>query len=285
VSNRGTTRQLIELYPAGASIAEGRFHFAEGRDGNELASWINLDRDQVDLEPQGEARVRVTITVPPHAAAGERYAVIWASAGSAGPQPTANVQHVQRAGIRTYLDIGLGGEPPTDFSVGELVPARDKRGEPSVTIKVTNTGGRAVDITGSVELSDGPAGMRAGPFEVVQGTTLAPGHSGSVLVRLPVELPNGPWKIRVTLESGLAEQTAEGDVTFPDPGEVGEPTLLFVRLGAPWSAAGWSLVVGLTVLVGLFLVARRTRGRHRPCPNPPAGRSGPLPQRLRWRRG
>ena len=58
--------------------------------------------------------------------------------------------------------------------IGELLPARDPRGEPSLAIRVSNTGGRALDLTGKVTLADGPAGMKAGPFEVVQGTTLAP---------------------------------------------------------------------------------------------------------------
>jgi hypothetical protein len=37
-----------------------------------------------------------------------------------------------------------------------------------------------------------PPGWGAGPFEVVPGTTLAPGASGSVLVRLPREPPHRP---------------------------------------------------------------------------------------------
>ncbi|WP_422772154.1 hypothetical protein ACN28C_03395 [Plantactinospora sp. WMMC1484] len=262
MANNSDRKQRIDLYPAAATIEEGRFRFGEGRTQNELTSWISLDRTRVDLAPGAETRVEATLDVPPPAPAGERYAVIWASTTSPN-QTSANVTQIHRVGVRVYLDVGLGGEPPSDFRIGELVPTRDVRGVPSVAIRVDNTGQRALDLAGSVSLSEGPADTRAGPFDVVQGTTLAPGEAGAVTVRFPRELPNGPWKIDVALESGTVRRTAAGKVTFPDPGKVGEPSPLLAPLRTPWGILGSSLVVGLLVAAALFVVARRLHHRRR----------------------
>jgi hypothetical protein len=265
VTNRTEERQKIELYPAAATVADARFRFGEGRTANELSSWISLDRETVELEPHGEARFRATIAVPPKASRGERYAVIWAAISSA-TDPGANVNKIHRVGVRTYLDIGTGGEPPSGFSINEMIPARDTLGVPSVRIAVRNTGERALDLTGKLALSDGPAGMRAGPFDVVEGTTLAPGESGTLLATLPREIPNGPWQIDVDLESGQVKQSASGRITFPDPGGVGKPSSPLSRFGSPWVLAGAALAVTLILIVALVFLSRRSRGgrsRHR----------------------
>ncbi|MFY1674788.1 hypothetical protein ACN27G_33440 [Plantactinospora sp. WMMB334] len=260
--NSSDRKQRIDLYAAAATVEEGRFRFGEGRAQNELTSWISLDKTRVDLAPGAETRVEATLDVPPPAPTGERYAVIWASTTS--PRETsADVTQIHRVGVRVYLDVGLGGEPPSDFRIGELVPARDVRGVPSVAIRVDNTGERALDLAGAVSLSDGPADMRAGPFDVVQGTTLAPGEAGPVTVRFPRELPNGPWKIDVALQSGTVRRTATGEVTFPDPGRVGEPSPLLAPLRTRWGILGGSLVAGLLVAAGLFVVVRRPHHRRR----------------------
>ncbi|MFI6758511.1 hypothetical protein ACIBF5_05115 [Micromonospora sp. NPDC050417] len=260
VANKTAKTQRVDLYPAAATIEEERFVFGAARTPNELTSWISLDRETLELEPGGKARFRATITVPPQASAGERYAVIWASVSSA-PDPTANVNKIHRVGVRTYLSVGPGGEPPSSFTIGELSPARDTLGVPSVRIAVRNTGERALDLTGSVSLSDGPADLRAGPFDVVDGTTITPGESGTVLAQLPRELPNGPWQIDVALASGQVKESATARITFPDPGRVGEPGSPLSRLGPLWALVAGSLVVGLVVLTGLLLLIRRSRRR------------------------
>ncbi|MEO3925408.1 hypothetical protein ABGB07_16285 [Micromonosporaceae bacterium B7E4] len=260
VVNKTSRTQQIDLYAAAATVEEGRFRFGEGRTQNELSSWITLDKDRVDLPPGARTRVRATLDVPPPISTGERYAVIWASTKSP-PKKSANVNQIHRVGVRVYLDIGVGGEPPSSFTIGDVLPARDAQGVPSVGIRVQNTGGRALDLGGTVSLSEGPAGTRAGPFDVIEGTTLAPGTSGTVGVRFPRELPNGPWKIDIELQSGTVRQTGTGRITFPDPGEVGEPSELLAPLRTPQGIIGSSLVAGLIVAGGLFVVARRLHRR------------------------
>ncbi|WP_329016064.1 DUF916 domain-containing protein [Micromonospora rifamycinica] len=156
VRNTSDAQQRIDLYPSAATVEGHKFTFGEGRTANELTSWISLDHRQVTLDPGDSVRFTGTITVPENASSGERYAVVWASATSK-PTASGNVTQVHRVGVRVYLSVGAGGEPPSDFSIGEFVPARDTDGVPSVAIGVDNTGQRALDLTGKVNLPRAPA--------------------------------------------------------------------------------------------------------------------------------
>ncbi|MFU8855064.1 hypothetical protein ACNAW0_29475 [Micromonospora sp. SL1-18] len=256
IVNKSAERQRLDLYPAAASVAQTQFTFAEGRAANELTPWISLDRDQVDLKPGEDTDVQTTVTVPKNASAGERYAVIWAST-----QPSnrsSQITQIHRVGIRVYLHVGPGGEPTSDFTIGNITPARATSGEPTATIAVTNTGGRALDMTGTAALSEGPAGMRAGPFDIAHGTTLAPGESGVVSVAFPADLPNGPWRVEATLESGTVKHTASGVITFPAPGRAGKASSLRDRLATPQVIVAAALIAGLLALA-VFTLARRSR--------------------------
>ncbi|GAA5196377.1 hypothetical protein GCM10023322_65140 [Rugosimonospora acidiphila] len=259
VVNNTAERRHLDLYPASATIAQGQFVFGAGRAANELTSWITLDRGAVDLDPNGEVEVTVDLRVPANAPTGEQYAVVWASTTS-DTNPANAVTQINRVGVRVYLDVGPGGEPRSDFSIGKITPARGPQGQPSLFVNVANTGGRALDMSGSVTLSDGPAGVRAGPFEVVKGTTLAPKQSGNVTVRFPTDLPDGPWKAVISLESGLVKHSATERITFPSPGHHGSAHALLSGLTGPWGLLGIALVGGL-LIVGVLAVLVRRRGR------------------------
>ncbi|MCG5472239.1 hypothetical protein LADH09A_006277 [Micromonospora sp. LAH09] len=269
IVNRTDETRRVDVYPGAATLETSAFRFGEGRAANELTSWTTLDERAVELEPWGEARVRATITVPPAASRGERYGVIWASTSSA-PRAGGEITQVHRVGVRMYLDIGPGGEPASDFSIGELRPARSPEGEPSVSVQVRNTGGRAVDLTGTVSLTDGPAGSRAGPFRIGQGVTLAPGAAGQVIARFPVELPNGPWKAEVNLESGLVKRSLTAQVQFPDAGQVGKRGSVVSRIMSGWALG--AAVAGLLLVTGLAVLARGSRRSGRPPADRPRER-------------
>ncbi|WP_240196888.1 hypothetical protein [Nonomuraea lactucae] len=249
-----------ELYPGAASIGKGSFTFAPAGVSNELSSWITLDRAELDLEPHGQATVKATIAVPESASRGERYAVIWAQVSSPGPGPEGNVALVNRVGIRTYLDVGPGGEPPSDFRIGEIVPQRTADGQPKIVAAITNTGRRALDLDGQVSLSEGPSSLSAGPFRIDSGTTLAPGDQGQVVAVLGQDLPGGPWKFRLTLHSGQVERSATGTLTFPArPGVLGVPASLDSPLGLGLAFAALIAVAAVVIL----LLVRRVRARRR----------------------
>ncbi|MFI1194520.1 hypothetical protein ACH4T9_14865 [Micromonospora sp. NPDC020750] len=253
-------RRVIEIYPGAAAIGNGKLRVGEGHATNELTSWISLDHDRVGMSPGDKTPVEVTIRVPSTATTGERYAMVWASLSSrdnASPGGS-QIDAVNRVGIRIYLHVGPGDEPPSDFTIGTMVPALDDKGEPTVTVEVTNTGGRALDITGEMSLSDGPDDTRAGPFSF-DTTTLAPGEPGKVTASLPADLADGPWKVRVSLTSGTVKHSAAGTITFPRAGEPGQPSRLS-GVSTNWPTVGGALAAASTVvLTGLVWVARRSR--------------------------
>jgi hypothetical protein len=257
VINNSAEARRVELYPAAAGIEKASFVFGAHRKVNELTTWITLDQVELNLAPGAAAVVEATVAVPPAASAGERFGVIWAAAGSPSPA-SGGIRQVTRTGVRVYLDIGLGGEPHSDFIINQLTPARSAAGDPSLVVSLTNTGGRALDMSGTANLSDGPASQRAGPFSVSSTTTLAPDETGTVVVAFPRALPNGPWKVDLTLESGLVNRQVTALITFPDPGRTGKPGTIMSRLSGPWILGGGSLMTGL-LLVALVLLIRRNR--------------------------
>ncbi|MBW4701716.1 MULTISPECIES: DUF916 domain-containing protein [unclassified Micromonospora] len=213
VENVSEVERKIAVYAAAAEIDRTGFVFAPDRTPNELSSWITVDRDEVELEPDDEAVLTVTITVPKKASAGERYAVIWAEVSTTDG---ANVRNIGRAGIRVYLSVGPGGEPPSGFEVSGLTGDRDGDGAPVVTAEVRNTGQRALDLAGQLRLTDGPGGLSVGPVRA-EADTLALGATTTVRVVLDPRLPDGPWAARLDLASGWTKRTATGTVSFGGP--------------------------------------------------------------------
>ena len=266
VTNASGTPRTIELYPAAATIQNSTFTFADGRTPNELTSWITLDQNSLTMAPGGIGTVLVTIAVPRTASEGERYAVIWAQT-TVGSSGGANVIQASRLGVRVYLDIGPGGEPASSFEITELTADRAPDGTPRVTAQVHNTGARALDITGSLTLSDGPGSASAGPFPVTAAATLAPGQAGPVTVTLDPRLADGPWQAHLTLTSGMTSQEVSATITFPRSGV----TRLPIKPALDnWTIAGLGL---LLVILALTALARYARRRRRRAPAAPVPRS------------
>ncbi|MFE5586990.1 peptidase [Kitasatospora sp. NPDC056531] len=262
ITNKSDTPMHVNVYAAAATIAKGEFTFAPERTPNELTGWTSFDTAGLELAASETARVRTTIQVPRDAAAGERYGVIWAQAG-APTDRSHNLTMLGRVGVRMYLDVGPGGEPPSDFKIERLYPTRAHDGRGEVRARIHNTGGRALDIGGALSLSDGPGGQHAGPFSTAKaGSTLAPGDRGEVVVPLDATLPNGPWTVELTLRSGLVEHTTRATVTFPTtPGSVGAVAATVAQQGDfPTSAVAWLSALALAALC-LLLSKFLRRGR------------------------
>jgi hypothetical protein len=164
--------------------------------------------------PTGKAVIAtVHFTVPLDASAGERYGGVVVESPSIG---SGGIAVGGRVGIRVYLDVSTGGAPKSDFTIDSLQAVRAQDGTPAVLAKVHNTGARALDMRGSLQLSNGPAGLSAGPFDAKLGTTLAPGDTAPVVVPLDKAIRGGPWTAVISMKSGLLERRAEGILTFPD---------------------------------------------------------------------
>jgi type II secretory pathway pseudopilin PulG len=220
IQNNSGSDKVVYVYSGSATVTDGSFVGDAFPSQNELTTWITLEHSQLEMAAGSTIDVLATIAVPVDAAEGEQYAAIWAEVRSA-PGAGSSIVQASRAGVRIYLSVEGSNGIPADFTIGSLTPARDSTGAPTLSTRLVNTGGRAIDVSGELTLAKGPAGLSAGPFAVQRATTLAPGDSGEVVFTLSEELPNGPWEAALALTSGLVERSAAATVTFPDAG-VGE---------------------------------------------------------------
>jgi hypothetical protein len=262
VTNDTPVTRRVSVYPGPSRIIDEAWSPQAQGATSDLTSWTSVGLERVRLDPHASVTVPVTIRVPRDASEGERYGVVWAQTASTDP---GAVKLVSRVGIRVYLSVGPGGEPATDFRIDGLTGVRAPDGGLQVLADVTNTGGRALDLEGSLRLTDGPNSLSAGPFQVTNGTTLGPGDRGQVRVDLDKTLPLGPWHAALQLRSGDQVRRAEADLSFPVQG-IGERVPVEAGVGAWWP---WAVSVAVVAML-LALVARRRRrrddrpGRHRP---------------------
>ena len=255
------------LYAGGARVADGAFVPDDSGSGSgaELASWTTVTPGAVDLAPGQAATATVRIAVPSSASGGERYGAVWAELPAAPSPGGGAISTVNRVGIRTYLSVGAGDEPPTKFSLPRFTPVRDSSGRPAVDIAACNDGSLAVDLSGSLSLTNGPGGVSAGPFDSPPpAVTLAPGQCSKVTIALSPDLPRGPWDATVTLKSGPHAQTATARITFPDQAGTSSPPVEASPREVTGTAGGrlallLALLLLLLVLLLLWWLWRRRR--------------------------
>lgn len=257
VSNTTRDPLGVAVYPAAALIEDGSFLGADGHTANDLSGWTTLSRDALEVAPGAEAEVTVTISVPADAAPGEQYGAVWAEVRAPGD---AGVVLVNRVGIRMYLSVGAGNAPASAFTVDSLTAARDPDGRPLVTAQLHNTGGRALDMSGTLALAGGPGALTAGPFPVQLGSTVAPGQSATVTVSMDRQLPDGPWDAALTLRSGLLEENVEARIRFPaDPGVAAPVAVQQDDGGSGLLVGALVLLVALLIVAVVVLLRRRRR--------------------------
>jgi hypothetical protein len=256
ISNFDDVSRDAQVYAAASTIVDGKFSPDDGNP-TELTTWISVDQPTVSLPAHHSTEVTVTIAVPEDAAESEQYATIWAQVNSA---TTGDVNTASRTGIRVYLSVGPGNGPPADFSIQELTTSRTADGTPQVHALVENTGGRAVDISGTVSLTGGPGETSAGPFTTSLATTILPGKTGTVTVPLAHGLIAGPWDAAVTLTSGVLVKETTATITFPESGE----TSVVETAGFPgWAVILIAVLALLIIAAVIVILRRRTRGATR----------------------
>src|SRR3984957_2169755 len=263
VSNTTTSAQHVAVYAAAAAITGGSFVGAAAHTANDLSTWTTVSQPALDVPAGATAVDTVTVAIPSTASPGERYAVVWASVSNAGD--AGNIELVNRVGIRMYIYVG-GTNPATGFTVNTLTGQRNSGGHPLVRAVVHNTGGRAVDFSGTLTLSAVTGGLRGGPYPAQLGTTLAPGQSEPGWFVLTDQVGDGPWNATVTLHSGLNQQTFQAQISFPHApgtapaiaahpasGGFGVVTILISAI----------LVVLLAALAALAIITYRRRRHHK----------------------
>jgi hypothetical protein len=268
VSNDTGAPQAVQLYAAAADVTDGAFQFGEGRAINDLTRWTTVDPSSLTLAAGQKALATVTIAVPADASEGEQYGVVWAEL-NAPPPPGGGIGATNRVGVRMYLSVGPGGEPPSDFEITALQGQRAADGSPVVAASVHNTGGRALDLSGELQLTNGPGGLSAGPFNASLGTTLGRGQTEPVLITLDKALPKGPWDAKIVLRSGTTTREASASVTFPDqPASASQPVKTKSGSGSGLVIAAGVGALVLIALIVLLLARRRRRDKNEPSPTP-----------------
>jgi hypothetical protein len=257
VTSDETRTAHFTVYPDAAQISRELFTGDAGATRSELTGWISVQHPVVTLAPGASEMDMITIKVPLGATRGEHYGEIWVQQESYARGTNGfGINEVTRVGIRVYLSVGRGGAPPTVFAIASMTGSRSANGQPLLVVHVDNTGGRAVDLDGSVRLTGGPGGTSAGPFPSRQIVTLAPGQSGNMTFAPPKSLPDGPWQAKVTLVSGITTSVATGTVRFGVP----------IAAGIHLSLAAWGgISLGAVAVIGAIaaILFRRHAARSR----------------------
>ena len=267
-SNGDAKAMDLTFYADAASIKDGSFVPGAGHATNDLTGWTTFSPASATVQPGQTLPVTVTIAVPAQATAGERYA---AALAERAPIAGSGISSVSRVGIRIYLSVGPGGAPKTAFTVDTLTAQRDADGNPLVTAQVRNNGERAIDLSGTLDLTKGPSSLSAGPFPVRSVATLTPGGAGAVTVALERGLPNGPWDAKITLTSGTTSETVTARITFPDAPATSAAPADAVRsrsTKSPIPAGATGVAVLLAALATVVTVRRRRKGSVPVAPAP-----------------
>jgi hypothetical protein len=259
ILNQEPRTARFSVYPDAARITRGLFAGYGGATRSELTGWISVRHPEVTLAAGASVMDMITIKVPRGAVRGEHYGVIWvqqAARARAAPSFGAfGVTEVSRVGVRVYLAVGRGGAPPTRFDIASIAGHRSASGRLVIVAHVNNTGGRAVDLNGSVRLTDGPGHTSSAPIPAQRIVTLAPGHSWNMTFAAPKSLPDGSWRATVTLVSGLSEAKATATIQVTP----------IVAAQASLSAMQWiwlilgGLVLLLVVVMGWYALQHRRR--------------------------
>jgi hypothetical protein len=270
VTNTTTAVAHVALYAAAAAIIGTSFVGGPDRTANDLSTWSTVAPANPDIPAGGQLTATITIAIPTDAAPGEQYAVIWAEVRSASTGGA--VVEVNRVGIRMYISVGPGAAPAANFTIDTLTAKRTHAGDPIVVAAVRNTGGRALDLSGTLQLSAGPGGLSAGPYPDNLGVTLAIADTESVTFTLNNAVPAGPWQAKITLHSGLLERTATATITFPTTGSAPPAAATSHTSRSPDIRIAELAIAILGIVLIIALLIRRRR------PPPPAARRSPVQQ-------
>ena len=265
VMNGETRTAHFTVYPDAAQISNEEFIGDAGATRSELTGWISVQHPAVTLAPGGSEMDMITIKVPQGATRGEHYGLIWVQQTALVRRTNGvGVNEVARVGIRIYLAVGTGGAPPTVFAITSITGSRSATGQPSLVVRVDDTGGRAVDLSGTLRLTGGPGDSSAGPYPARKVITLAPGQSGNMSFVPPKSLPDGPWQAKVTVVSGITAVTSTQTVQFGGKLVVVHGGLsLLVWGGIVLGVAVLSLALSAILLRRRTLLRRQAHGRHR----------------------
>ena len=260
ILNQEARTARFAVYADAAHISGGQFIGYTGATRNELTGWVSVQHRAVTLAAGKSVMDMITIKVPRIATRGEHYGVIWVQQTAKPPTRAGGfgVTEVSRVGVRLYVAVGRGGAPPTSFDITSITGRRTAAGQPVIVAHVNNTGGRAIDLNGTVRLADGPGNTSSGPFSAKQIVTLAPGQSWNMTFAVPKSLPGGSWRATVTLASGITKATATATVQLGP--------MMAARAGLSATQWIWLVLGGLVLVLVVAMAWYALQQRRRQLP-------------------
>jgi hypothetical protein len=252
VTNDSGAPAHVELYASGAAVGDGGFTLVDDTDAP-IARWATVEPASLDLAPAASAMARLRIAIPDDARDGERYGVVWAQVGAGDDDAQAVVN---RVGVRIFVLVGGG---TSDLQIESMTPRRDAGGNAIVELALANTGDRAVDVTGALQLDDDVHDSEP-TAAVAFVPTVAPGATTSAVVAFDEDVANGPWEAMATLEANGRTLRAHAQLTFPAAdGGRGDavPASMIGGDGVPVIA----LVIAAGAIAGATALAWRARRR------------------------
>lgn len=142
-----------------------------------------------------------------------------------------------------------------------MTAERGPDGRAIVRAQIINTGGRALDLSGTLKLSSVSGSLSAGPYQVQLGTSLAPHQSEPVKIPVTDQVADGPWRATLELRSGLLVKKFHAEIKFPHTSGISPAAA--VDAEASGGGALKTLVAGILLLsTALLIASARIRRRH-----------------------
>lgn len=252
VANTGSQPVTASVYAGAASLEGGQLRPAADDQEGELVTWLTTDPAEPEVPAGGTVEVEVDLDVPDDATDGDHAAIIWAAASSGHSE--AGIEQVNRIGIRALITVA-DGQPAASFEIEQIraEAAADGTGD-QVVVDVTNTGGRMLEVGGTLNLTDGPGGVSASEMPLPP-TTIRTGATAPVAVPVDSDLPAGEWTASAEVVGDRLSDRASATVTLGQ----GRVEAAEADAGQDPRAALISLAVLLLIAALIALIAARRR--------------------------
>lgn len=216
VANPGSTPITIALYPVDATTGQngGAVYMSDTDPRKDVGAWITLETTTIEVQPQKQATVPFTVTIPNATRAGQHLGGIAAQLDrgrSAATQQAGSfgITTVTRALTAVLVNIGDAAPTPSLRIMGAQIADVDEL--PTLTLSVHNDGTALVKSHGDVTVTD--AAGKVVLTSQLTLDTLVPQTTIAYPVQADPPTVPGTYRVRAMLDfGGSAPAVFEGSV-------------------------------------------------------------------------